>query len=89
MDYPQASNKLSGGSLSRIDHDVNRVKEMTIRVRNVTERIIHHAHTLGYFAPPPSQPGTAPTPVITSLSDAIQDHDRGLDELSGSLNLFD
>jgi hypothetical protein len=76
--------------VSRIDTDVIRLKEQTQRVRLNTERLMRHAHSLGYL-PPPSQgnTGQAPTPVITNLNDAVCDLDRALDEMSGAMNLFD
>lgn len=92
-DYP--TNALNQGQarvdrpMSRIDNDVMTVKGFTQRTRDVSERIIRHAQTLGYYNPQPSTSTTGPTPIITTLSDALMELDRAMDELSGALNLFD
>jgi hypothetical protein len=77
---------------SRIEHDVEVLKTLTGKVEHTTQRIIHHARALGYFEPPSdakAQAPTTPTPVITTLADAIQALDRAIDHCSGSLNVFD
>lgn len=76
-------------SPSRIETDVSAVKQMTDRIERTTERIIRHAHTLGYFQPPKSEAAAAPTPVVTTLADALQALDRAIDYCSGSLNVFE
>lgn len=76
--------------MSRIDNDVNTIKGITQRVRNSAERLLRHTQTLGYYNAPPAQTtGAVPSPVITTLSDALIDLDRAMDELASSLNLFD
>lgn len=74
---------------SRIDNDVESVKSMAARVEITTERIIRNARSLGYFEPPTDAKVSAPTPVITTLADALQALDRAIDHCSGSLNVFD
>lgn len=77
-------------SMTRLDHDITRVKAMSISVIRIRDRIVDHARVLGYFEPPPQNPATsAPTPVVTTLTDALAELDREIDHLSGALNLFD
>lgn len=77
--------------MSRIENDVETVKKMTGRVEKITEGIVTHARSLGYFEPPSDVKAhtQAPTPVVTTLSDALSALDRALDHCSGSLNVYD
>lgn len=85
-----ASAQNSARSMSRIESDVENLRNMTSRVEMITERIVRHARSLGYFEPPGNKDQVAgPTPVITTLADALQVLDRALDHASGSLNVFD
>lgn len=92
MDYAKG---VAGNSVerspSRIENDVSSVKAMTDRVERTTERIMRHARSLGYFEPPSEGKLTAvaPTPVVTTLADALQALDRAIDYCSGSLNVFE
>jgi|HubBroStandDraft_6_1064221.scaffolds.fasta_scaffold00050_92 hypothetical protein len=85
------SNQLFGAvkSNSRIENDVELVKTMTNQVESTTDRIIRHARSLGYFEPPSDTKASAPTPVITTLADALLALSRAIDHCSGSLNVFD
>jgi hypothetical protein len=74
--------------LSRIDTDISTVKEQTARLEIVAERIIRHARSLGYYEPTPANTAT-PTPVVTTLADALKELDRVVERCSGSLNVFD
>lgn len=74
---------------SRIDNDVEAVKRMADRLESTTERIIRHARTLGYYEPTPESKVQPPTPVVTTLADALAAMDRAIDHCSGSLNVFD
>lgn len=76
-------------SPSRIENDVEVLKNLTGRIEMTTERIIRHARSLGYYEPTPDAKTQAPTPVITTLADALGALDRALDHCSGSLNVFD
>lgn len=76
-------------SNSRIENDVEFVKNLTGGVEMTTERIIRHARSLGYFEPPTDAKAQAPTPVVTTLADALQALSRAIDHASGSLNVFD
>jgi hypothetical protein len=76
-------------TVSRIDNDVEVLKRMIDRVETVTHRIIRHARSLGYFESTADAKPSAPTPVITTLADAISALDRALDHCSGSLNVYD
>jgi len=75
--------------MSRIDHDIERVKELTRRVNGTTERILMHARSIGYWSDPPSDKINQPAAVITTLFDALQELERAVDANSGSLNVFD
>lgn len=75
--------------ISRIENDVELVKRMADRIQNTTERIVRHARALGYYEPTPTAGTQAPTPVITTLADALGSLDRAIDGCSGSLNVFD
>lgn len=74
---------------TRIEQDVELVKTMTEHVNRTTERIVQHARALGYFEPPSDKVNAAPTPVITTMYDALQALSRAIDHCSGSLNVFD
>ncbi len=84
------TNPASERSVSRIEHDVELIKKMTSTVERTTERIISHARALGYFEPleEVSKIGV-PTPVITTLADALSAIGRAIDHCSGALNVFD
>lgn len=87
-----AANSLAGQagrSLSRIENDVEHVKALTVSVDMTTDRIVRHARSLGYFEPPEDAKATAPTPVVTTLADALQALNRAVDRCSGALNVFD
>ncbi len=74
---------------SRIQSDTHRLMEMVNRIKTSEQRIVRHAMSLGYYSPQPESAGNKPTPVSSSLADALSDLDRALDGLSGALNLFD
>lgn len=76
-------------AMSRIDHDTERVKELTRRLNATTERILMHARSIGYWTDPPSDKVGQPAAVITTLFDALQELERAVDANSGSLNVFD
>lgn len=76
--------------MSRIEQDVEHVKNLTTRIRAAREMNVANARALGYFESPSTGPsvGVAPQPVITTMSDAIHELERAVDELHGSFNLF-
>lgn len=74
---------------SRIENDVEALKRMVGRVEVIMERTIRHARALGYYQPQPEDAKIAPTPVITTLADALQALDRAIDNASGALNVYD
>ncbi len=75
--------------MSRIENDVETIKRMTERVQDITSRVVRHARSLGYFEPPSKGETSVPTPVTTTLADAITALDRAIDGASGSLNVFE
>jgi len=76
--------------LTRIESDIEQIKSETNRLESIADRIASHARALGYFHPPSEgAKSAAPTPVVTTMSDAIQALDRAVDNCSGALNLFD
>ena len=91
MAYGEAvSASINDRPASRIEQDVEIAKKMVGCIEMTTERIIQHARALGYYEPTPdSKIGAAPTPVITTMADALQALDRAIDHCSGSLNVFD
>jgi hypothetical protein len=72
-----------------IENDVETLKWLTECVEGITERIIRNARALGYFEPPEDARAAAPTPVVTTLADALSALDRAVDHCSGSLNVYD
>ena len=74
---------------SRIESDVECVKKMTAYVESTTSRIVRHARALGYYEAESDAKVSAPTPVVTSLADALQALDRAIEHCSGALNVFD
>jgi hypothetical protein len=83
------ANAATDRSASRIEHDVELVKTMIEGIERTTDRIIRHARALGYYEPTPESKLSAPSPVITTLADALQALGLALDHCSGSLNVFD
>lgn len=82
---PAATNRVS----SRVEADIEQMKTLTLHVDNIADRIIRHARALGYYQPTPETASVAPTPVITTLADALQALSRAVDYCSGSLNVFE
>ncbi len=74
---------------SRIQSDTHRLLEMVQRIKSSEQRIVRHAMSLGYYSPQPESAGNKPTPVSSSMADALSDMDRAVDGLSGAINLFD
>ena len=81
----QPANSVAG---SRIEQNVEQVKEMALALDRSTDRIIRHARALGYYEPTPEKQ-SAPTPVITTMADALQALNYAIDRNSGALNVFD
>lgn len=80
---------MNKAAMSRIETDVETVKAMIDRLESTTARIVRHARVLGYYEPTPGPAVSAPTPVITTMADALQALGRAIDHCSGSLNVFD
>lgn len=75
---------------SRLETDVELMKKMASEVDGITDRIVRHARTLGYYEPTPDKGQVAPPmPVVTTLADALHLLTRAIDNCSGSLNVFD
>lgn len=93
MGNGSALGQTSNQSLSRIEQDTEAVKRLSEQVEIITSRITAHARALGYFGPPQDanakQVGAAPTPVVTTLADALGRLSREIDHASGALNVFD
>lgn len=92
MDY--ATNTKHGGApttraASRIQSDIELIKNVTSQIEGTTSRIIEHARSLGYFEPPKDVVGGVPMPVITTLADALQALNHASDHCSVALNVFD
>lgn len=85
----QASAKTTK-TATRIEGQVENVKALTRRIVRITDTNIEHAHQLGFFSPPPSNGSIAgaPTPVISSLDDALRELTMAVDNLDGSMNLY-
>lgn len=73
---------------SRIETDIETLKSLTNRVETCIERVIKHARSLGYYESTPTT-GAAPTPVVTTMADALRALDTAVDHCSGALNVFD
>ena len=91
MDYVLKQNAAPTNerAASRIENDVERVKMMATRVETIVSGIVRHARSLGYYEPAQTPPSTKPSAVITTLSDALSELDRALDNGSAALNLFE
>lgn len=74
---------------SRIEQSVEQVKAMALDVDRSTDRIIRHARALGYYEPTPEKAQSAPTPVITTLADALQALSYTIERNHAALNVFD
>ena len=88
MAYDAGANVKQDRPVSRIENDVEQLKRFGERVDSINDRVIRHARALGYYEPTPAT-GQAPTPVITTLADALQALEYALERCSGSLNVFD
>lgn len=75
-------------TVSRIETDVETIKGIVSRIENTTTRIIGHARSLGYFESPNENKAT-PTPVVTTLADALQALDHAVNHCSDAINVFD
>ena len=75
--------------MSRIDNDISILKRHIEIVDAITANIMRHAQTLGYFQNSKLDTNIAPSPVITTLADALQALEKSLDHCSGTLNVFD
>ena len=73
---------------SRIDQAIEVVGSITRTLENSTQRIVMHARSLGYYEPP-KDAQAAPTAVVTTLSDALDELARAVTRNSDALNLFD
>lgn len=89
MDFNKLNASPTERVASRIESDVERVKTMTKVVEGTVARIIGHARMLGYYEPTPTPATSAPTSVVTTLADALNELSRAIDNCSGSLNVFD
>lgn len=89
QNYASQAGQLKDRPASRIENDVQSIKTMTNHVENITDRIIRHARSLGYYEPTPQPATAAPTPVVSTLSDALQALARAVDHCSDSLNVFE
>lgn len=85
----EANNLGEKQTRSRIEVQTVGVQEMVGRVQSAQARILRHARSLGYFQDPPASAQVKPTAVSMTMTDALGDLDRALDDLSGSLNVFD
>lgn len=81
-------NKISDAPMTRIDSQIEQLKGMADRLARLTATNVHHARQLGFFEPPKKEPGEIPTPVVSSMEDAINQLQREIDHLDGSMNLF-
>lgn len=78
-----------GKTASRIESQIETVKILTQRISRITNINIEHAHQLGFYSPPAPMPSAnTPTPVVSSLVDAITDLDQAVEHLDESMNLF-
>lgn len=89
-DYENQKQAQANQSSSRIELQTRGVQEMVGRVQSAQGRVLRHARALGYFQDtPPAQGSAKPTPISITMSDALSDLDRALDELAACLNVFD
>jgi hypothetical protein len=72
---------------SRIESQTESLKGAADRISRLTATNVLHARQLGFFEPP-KDAGQAPSPVVTTLEDAINQIHREIDSLEGSMNLF-
>ena len=75
--------------ISRIQADTSALLTMVQRLKACEARVARHAMSLGYFQATPETGNAKPTPVSTTMVDALADMDRAIDSLSGALTLFD
>lgn len=76
---------------SRINSDVERILWLARKVDDAQSRVMRHVHALGYDAPPTdgAESNGKVSPISNSLQSALNDLERSVDGLNGSLNLFD
>lgn len=89
MQYAQNAIAQTTADRSRIEADIETVKKMTESVESTMHRIMRHARSLGYFEAAGKPEAAAPTPVITTMADALNALSRAVNDCSGSLNVFD
>jgi phage-related protein len=78
-------------TMNRIENDIETIKRITMRLESIHDRIMRNARVLGYFDSPKDigSGASTPTPVVSTLADAINALDRAVDNASGALNVFD
>ena len=86
---PTNARSTLGHPVSRLEHDIERIKELTRVINSTTERTLQIARTLGYFQDQPKDNAPGPIPVVTTMQDAISELNRAVDHNSGCLNIFD
>lgn len=76
---------------SRINSDVERILSLARKIDSADSRVMRHVRALGYDGPPTDSPeiGGKVSPISNSLQSALNDLERSVDSLNGSLNLFD
>lgn len=87
MSYTSDSPTPTNRTTSRIENQTEVLKGAADRIARLTGLNVNHARQLGYFEPKDAGQ-TAPMPVITTLDDAINQLHREIDNLEGSMNLF-
>jgi uncharacterized protein YdeI (YjbR/CyaY-like superfamily) len=93
MDYAAKDRAYPPGEterpMSRVDNDVQRLRDTAENLRGTLNRLMRHAKTLGYWSPVPETASNKLASVPTTLHDAIEDLQRAEKELSAALNVFD
>lgn len=75
--------------LNRIESNIETLKDQANRLEAMAESIAAHARSLGYFELSSNAKGESPTPVVTTMSDAIMAVQRAVDHCVSALGLFD
>lgn len=74
---------------ARIEGMIEHIRSLTKQVVECQARVQMHARTLGFYEPPNAGSTQSPQPVIDSVSSALDELQKEVNHLSGTLNVFD
>lgn len=75
--------------MSRIDCEVARIRDMTTSVQLIQDRLLRHAHSLGFYNAENKHPDAPLAAMPVDLHSALDRLDEAITAVNGALNVFD